>query len=75
MLSERVKLGRTDLDVSPLCFGCWQMGQTYWGEVPEADLIASVRKALDLGVNFFDTADAYGNGTLRENPGKGPGGP
>jgi len=59
---ERVKLGRTELRVSPICFGCWQMGQTYWGKLPEDDLKAAVRRAVELGVNFFDTADAYGNG-------------
>jgi aryl-alcohol dehydrogenase-like predicted oxidoreductase len=59
---ERVRLGRTDLMVSPICFGCWQMGQTYWGKLPEDDLKAAVRRAVEVGVNFFDTADAYGNG-------------
>ncbi len=63
MVEERVRLGRTSLMVSPICFGCWQMGQTFWGRVPEEDLIAAVRRALELGINFFDTADAYGNGT------------
>jgi aryl-alcohol dehydrogenase-like predicted oxidoreductase len=63
MMEERVRLGKTDLMVSPICFGCWQMGQTYWGPVPEKDLVSSVRRAIELGVNFFDTADAYGNGT------------
>jgi aryl-alcohol dehydrogenase-like predicted oxidoreductase len=66
MLKERVKLGRTDLVVSPICFGCWQMGQTFWGSVPEKDLSSSVVRAIDIGVNFFDTADAYGNGTAEE---------
>ncbi len=65
-MKNRVKMGRTSLLVSPICFGCWQMGQTYWGKVPEEDLVASVRRALELGVNFFDTADAYGNGTAEE---------
>ncbi len=59
---ERVRLGRTNLMVSPICFGCWQMGGTYWGQLPEDDLKAAVRRAVELGVNFFDTADAYGNG-------------
>ncbi|MFH1741766.1 MAG: aldo/keto reductase [bacterium] len=66
MPNERVQLGRTSLMVSPVCFGCWQMGQTFWGRIPEDDLIAAVHKALDLGVNFFDTADAYGNGEAEE---------
>jgi aryl-alcohol dehydrogenase-like predicted oxidoreductase len=59
---DRVTLGATGLVVSPICFGCWQMGQTYWGKVPEGDLIDAVRAALDAGINFFDTADAYGDG-------------
>ena len=42
------------------------MGQTYWGRVPEGDLRSSVTRAIELGVNFFDTADAYGNGTAEE---------
>ena len=66
MTKERVQLGRTSLMVSPICFGCWQMGQTFWGPVPEEDLRAAVRKALDLGINFFDTADAYGDGLGEE---------
>lgn len=59
---ERVQLGRTDIMVSPICFGCWQMGGTYWGRLPEDDLKAAVRRSFELGVNFYDTADAYGNG-------------
>jgi aryl-alcohol dehydrogenase-like predicted oxidoreductase len=59
---ERVQLGRTDIKVSTICFGCWQMGGTYWGKLPEDEMIAAVRRGFDLGVNFFDTADAYGNG-------------
>lgn len=59
---RKVRLGNTELQVTPICFGCWQMGQTYWGQVPEKDLNDAVRAALDAGVNFFDTADAYGDG-------------
>ncbi len=71
MVEERVRLGHTSLMVSPICFGCWQMGQTFWGKVSEEDLIASVRRALNLGINFFDTADAYGNGTAERILGHG----
>jgi len=67
---ERVKLGRTDLMVSPICFGCWQMGGTYWGPVDEQALIAAVGRAVELGVNFFDTADAYGDGLAETILGK-----
>jgi aryl-alcohol dehydrogenase-like predicted oxidoreductase len=55
------RLGQTDLDVSRICFGTWQTGGD-WGAVEEEDAIAAARTALDLGVNFFDTAQAYGFG-------------
>lgn len=63
---DRIKLGRTDLQVSPICFGCWQMGGNYWGPVDEATLTAAVHRAVELGINFFDTADAYGDGLAEE---------
>ncbi len=58
---ERVRLGMTDLQVSPICFGTWQLGGD-WGAVDERDAAAAIRAALDLGVNMFDTAQAYGFG-------------
>jgi len=62
-MADMVKLGRTDLEVSSICFGCWQMARNrFWPTVDEADMKAAVRRALELGVNFFDTADAYGDG-------------
>ena len=68
---KRIALGSTGLEVSPICFGCWQMGQTYWGKQPEDVLMDAVRAALDVGVNFFDTADAYGDGDAERILGKG----
>lgn len=59
---EYVKLGSTDLVVSQIGFGCEPIGGTDWGKVSDFDSVRSVRKALDLGVNFFDTADVYGLG-------------
>ena len=50
-----VEFGRTDLDVSAICFGTWQAGGD-WGAPQEEDLKAAIRRALDLGINFFDTA-------------------
>jgi len=67
---RRVTLGSTALEVTPVCFGCWQMGQTFWGKVPEQALIEAVRAALDAGINFFDTADAYGDGVAEETLGR-----
>jgi aryl-alcohol dehydrogenase-like predicted oxidoreductase len=56
-----VKFGRTGLDVSAICFGTWQAGGD-WGVPQEEGLKAAIRRALDLGINFFDTAQAYGFG-------------
>jgi aryl-alcohol dehydrogenase-like predicted oxidoreductase len=55
------KLGRTGLDVSEIGFGAWAIGGG-WGPQDEQDSIAALNKALDLGVNFIDTAAGYGNG-------------
>ena len=54
-------LGRTDLEVSEIGFGAWAIGGA-WGKQIESDSIAALHKALDLGVNFIDTAAGYGNG-------------
>lgn len=69
-MHERIMLGRTGLQVSPICFGCWQMGGKFWGEVDVPALTEAVTRAVELGVNFFDTADAYGNGLAEELLGK-----
>jgi len=58
---EYRELGRTGWKVSALSFGAWAIGGS-WGEVDEADSIAALHRALEMGVNFFDTADVYGDG-------------
>ncbi|HEY4990292.1 MAG TPA: aldo/keto reductase [Opitutaceae bacterium] len=55
------KFGRTGLSVSEIGFGAWAIGGS-WGPQSEADSIAALHRALDLGVNFIDTAAGYGNG-------------
>jgi aryl-alcohol dehydrogenase-like predicted oxidoreductase len=55
------KLGRTGLDVSEIGFGAWAIGGS-WGAQDENDSIAALNRALDLGVNFIDTAAGYGDG-------------
>jgi aryl-alcohol dehydrogenase-like predicted oxidoreductase len=56
-------LGRSGIEVSPLGIGCWAMGGRDWGGgADDADSIRSLHRALDLGINFFDTADVYGEG-------------
>ncbi|RYZ05877.1 MAG: aldo/keto reductase [Myxococcales bacterium] len=54
-------LGRTGYEVSTISFGAWAIGGT-WGDVNDAESMQTLHKALDLGVNFFDTADVYGDG-------------
>ena len=58
---DSVTLGRTDLEVSPIAFGTWQLGGD-WGEFDELEAITAIRHARELGVNLFDTAQAYGFG-------------
>lgn len=55
------ELGRTGWKVSTISFGAWAIGGT-WGEVRDEDSLSALHRALDLGVNFFDTADVYGDG-------------
>jgi aryl-alcohol dehydrogenase-like predicted oxidoreductase len=54
-------LGRTGFKVSTVSFGAWAVGGT-WGTVDDAESMAALHRALDRGVNFFDTADVYGDG-------------
>ena len=58
---EYRKLGRTGWKISAVSFGSWAIGGT-WGQVDDAESMAALKRAVDLGVNFFDTADVYGDG-------------
>jgi aryl-alcohol dehydrogenase-like predicted oxidoreductase len=60
--SSRVVLGASALSVSPVCFGTWQLSPRFWGELPKKEILRAMDKALELGINFYDTADAYGDG-------------
>ena len=55
------ELGRTGWKVSTISFGAWAIGSA-WGKVDDRESLAALRRAVDLGVNFFDTADVYGDG-------------
>ena len=55
------ELGRTGWKVATVSFGAWAIGGS-WGTVEDAESLAALQKAVDLGVNFFDTADVYGDG-------------
>ncbi len=71
---KTVKFGRTGLDVSPLCLGCMSYGEPDRGAHPwtlgEAAARPFLRRALDLGINFFDTANVYSDGTSEEIVGR-----
>jgi len=64
------ELGRSGIQVSALGMGCWAIGGPFWagetpvgwGKVDDEESIRAVHRALELGVNFFDTADVYGAG-------------
>jgi len=55
-------LGNTGLTVSEVGFGVWSVGSTWWGVTSEDTGARLLRQAYDLGVNFFDNADSYGDG-------------
>ena len=55
------ELGRTGWKVSTISFGAWAIGGS-WGSVDDGDSLAALHRAVDLGVNFIDTADVYGDG-------------
>ena len=61
------KLPKTDLQISVVGFGCWAIGKTYWGDdVDDNTSAEAVRAALDVGINWFDTAPLYGEGHADE---------
>ena len=67
---DYVRLGRTELRVSPICFGTWQLSPQFWGDVPEEEVSRAIVRGIELGVNFIDTADAYGKGFSEEVVGR-----
>ena len=71
---EFVDLGKTNLKISRLGVGTWAIGGFGWGRIDDSDSIAALRKAWDLGINFFDTADIYGFGHAEEIIAKALGG-
>src|SRR5579859_5480981 len=59
---EYRELGRTGWQVSAMGFGSWAIGGDAWGQTDDASALSALNKAIDLGVNFIDTADVYGDG-------------
>ena len=71
---DLIKFGRTGLDVSRLCLGCMSYGESARGTHPwtlnEAQSRPFIKKAVELGINFFDTANVYSDGTSEEIVGR-----
>jgi aryl-alcohol dehydrogenase-like predicted oxidoreductase len=56
------KLGKIDLNLSEIGFGVWTLSAGWWGDYSDDQASALLRRALELGINFYDTADTYGDG-------------
>jgi aryl-alcohol dehydrogenase-like predicted oxidoreductase len=70
---EKRPFGRTGLQVSAIGFGCWEIGGGY-GRIEETEFARAVGRALDLGINCFDTAEGYGLGVSERALGRALGG-
>src|SRR5207237_5061733 len=68
-------LGTSDLTVSAIGFGCWEMGGSGYGSTDETEVARAVHRAIDLGVTLFDTAPVYGFGGSEEAQGRALGAP
>jgi len=70
---EYRSFGRTGIQISAIGIGCWEIGGGY-GSIEESEFVKAVNRALDLGVNCFDTAEAYGFGASERSLAKALGG-
>jgi len=67
---EYRRLGKSELNISAVGLGCWAIGGWWWGGTDVNESITAIRKALDVGINFIDTAPAYGWGLSEEIVGR-----
>ncbi|TVR52228.1 MAG: aldo/keto reductase [Spirochaetaceae bacterium] len=67
------KLGKSPIEVTPIGLGTWQFSRSrgfagrYWASIPQERVVEIVRATLDGGINWFDTAEVYGNGASEES--------
>lgn len=61
LMKKRI-FGKTGFEISEVGLGCWQLGGLCWGDVDEQQALQLLQASVDQGVNFFDTADVYGQG-------------
>src|SRR6266436_2037968 len=69
--TESVDILGTELRVSSVALGTWAMGGWMWGGTDERESVATIRAALDQGINLIDTAPVYGFGVSEEIVGQG----
>lgn len=71
---EKRRLGTTDMEITPVGFGCWAIGGAHWaygwGAQSDRDAVEAIEKAVELGINWIDTAAVYGLGHAEELVGK-----
>ncbi|OHD62315.1 MAG: hypothetical protein A2096_05550 [Spirochaetes bacterium GWF1_41_5] len=67
---KKIKLGLTGIEITKLALGTWVFGGAEWGGADDSDSIDTLNRALDSGINFFDTALAYGDGHAEQLIGK-----
>ena len=67
---QKVRFGKTDLDITPVGFGAWAIGgggwAAAWGPQDDEEAVGAIRRALELGINWVDTAAVYGLGHSEE---------
>ncbi|WP_434222518.1 aldo/keto reductase [Limnospira platensis CENA597] len=56
------KLGKSDIEITPIILGTWQADKRWWKGIEKADLIKAMQQAVDLGITTIDTAEIYGDG-------------
>lgn len=72
MMTDRRPLGATDIQISPIGLGCWQFSEGkgliggFWEALPREDVRDIVQVSMEEGINWFDTAEAYGRGASEQ---------